>query len=379
MPALKRYATDYPGVYYIVGTSARGKRERIYYIRYWKNGKQVDEKAGRQFKDDMTPARAATLRGKRIEGEMTNAERRAQIEAEKTAQDQRWTIQRLWDSYSANRERTKGLRTDAGRYEKYLKSYFGGKEPREIVLLDIDRLKRKTLGHLSPQSVKHIVHLLKRIINYGVKRNFCPPLPFPIETPRVNNLKTEDLTGDQLQALLKAIDEETNIQVKNLILLVLYTGIRRGEAFKLRWEDVDFERGFITLKDPKGGTDQHIPLNDPARAILMSHPKESDFVFPGRGGRERKDMHKRTRAIADKAGLPKTFRPLHGLRHYFASSLASSGKVDMYTLQRLLTHKDPRMTQRYAHLRDETLKRASDLIGDIVGEITNNRKAQSER
>ena len=46
--------------------------------------------------------------------------------------------------------------------------------------------------------------------------------------------------------------------------------------------------------------------------------------------------------------------------------LASSGKVDMYTLQKLLTHKDPRMTQRYAHLRDEALKRASEVAGNII-------------
>jgi integrase len=46
--------------------------------------------------------------------------------------------------------------------------------------------------------------------------------------------------------------------------------------------------------------------------------------------------------------------------------LASSGKVDLYTLQRLLTHKSPVMTQRYAHLRDDILKKASALAGSII-------------
>jgi len=46
--------------------------------------------------------------------------------------------------------------------------------------------------------------------------------------------------------------------------------------------------------------------------------------------------------------------------------LASSGQVDMYTLQKLLTHKSPVMTQRYAHLRDEALKKASALAGQII-------------
>ncbi|GAB6113134.1 hypothetical protein JCM14713_28920 [Desulfomicrobium salsuginis] len=62
------------------------------------------------------------------------------------------------------------------------------------------------------------------------------------------------------------------------------------------------------------------------------------------------------------AGLPKDFRPFHGLRHVYASILASSGEVDMYTLQKLLTHKSSEMTQRYAHLRDETLQKASSII-----------------
>ena len=52
----------------------------------------------------------------------------------------------------------------------------------------------------------------------------------------------------------------------------------------------------------------------------------------------------------------------------FASMLASSGQVDMYTLQKLLTHKSPQMTQRYAHLRDEALRKASDLAGDLIAQ-----------
>lgn len=49
--------------------------------------------------------------------------------------------------------------------------------------------------------------------------------------------------------------------------------------------------------------------------------------------------------------------------------LASSGQVDMYTLQKLLTHKSPQMTQRYAHLRDDALKGAADLAGEIVSSV----------
>jgi integrase len=70
--------------------------------------------------------------------------------------------------------------------------------------------------------------------------------------------------------------------------------------------------------------------------------------------------------IKEKADLPHDFRMFHGLRHVYASQLASSGKVDLYTLQTLMTHKSPLMTQRYAHLRNDTLIQASNVISDIV-------------
>ena len=72
------------------------------------------------------------------------------------------------------------------------------------------------------------------------------------------------------------------------------------------------------------------------------------------------------RKIRQKAGISKDFRPLHGLRHHFASTLASSGAVDLYMIQRLLTHKDPRMTQRYSHLHNDALKSAANLAGKIL-------------
>ena len=104
--------------------------------------------------------------------------------------------------------------------------------------------------------------------------------------------------------------------------------------------------------------------------MLESHIKTSSpYIFPGRGGRQRTDINKPVNAIKKAAGLPKDFRPLHGLRHFYASMLASSGRVDLYTLQKLLTHKSPQMTQRYAHLRDEALREASDLAGEIISEV----------
>jgi len=60
MPIKNRYKTKYAGVYYIEGKGASGP-EKIYYIIYRRNGKLIEEKAGRQYQDDMTPARAAGI------------------------------------------------------------------------------------------------------------------------------------------------------------------------------------------------------------------------------------------------------------------------------------------------------------------------------
>lgn len=371
MPKQKRFKTKYPGVYYVEGISpSTGKPDRVYYIRYRRDGKAVEEKAGWQTLDDMTAARANIRRSERMEGKaLSNTEQRAQAQAEKDDEASRWTINRLWEEYKAQRS-PKGIVQDANRYKNHLADDFGGKEPSEIVTLDVDRLRLRLLKKKSPQTTKHVLALLRRLINFGVKKGLCPP-PNParlmFEMPRVSNERTEDLTAAQISRLMDAIDSDPNIQAANLMKMALYTGMRRGELFKLKWEDVDFRRGFISIRDPKGGPDQKIPLNASARRVLEDHPREkSPFVFPGRDGNQRTEIRKPINRIKKRAGLPKDFRALHGLRHVYASMLASSGKVDMYTLQRLLTHKDPTMTQRYAHLRDDALKSAADLMGDLV-------------
>jgi integrase len=376
----------YTGVYYRMADRIGGKgEEKVYFVVYKKDGKVIEAKAGRQYKDDMTPAKAALKRAAFIEGRAQTPQetRKAEIEA-KAAEGNRWTIDKLWDEYSAGRKQGKGFSTDKGRYEKYLKPLFGDQEPKDILALDVERLKRRLLKKKSPQTVKHVLNLFTWIINFGVKQGLSHGLSFHVSKPTVDNAKTEDLTQAQLKKLLKAIADNTHEQAGNMMLLALYSGMRRGEMFKLQWKHVDFDKGFIALVDPKGGKDQQIPLNDATRDLLKSikRVKGSPFVFPGRTGNQRVDINKALAEIKKKAGLPKHFRPLHGLRHVFASQLASSGKVDMYILQRLLTHKDPRMTMRYAHLRDEALKKASNVAGNIVKSIesqleeTKNKTAQ---
>ena len=305
--------------------------------------------------------------------------RRAALKTEKDAAKNSWTIDRLWTEYLENNPNLKGKKTYKSQYQLYLEKEFGAKEPNALIPLDLDRLRLKLLKSKSPQTTHHVLALLRRIISFGVKKGLCNGLKFKIQMPTVNNEKTEDLSPDQLSNLLAVIAKDPHPQAGPMMKMALLTGIRRGEMFKLKWEHIDFQRGFILIKDPKGGPDQKIPLNDVANKFLQNHQKtESPYVFPGRGGNQRTDISKAVNKIKVAAGLPNDFRPLHGLRHVYASMLASSGQVDMYTLQKLLTHKSPQMTQRYAHLRDDTLKRASELAGELVNEAVRYKKSDKK-
>lgn len=378
MPKQDRIKTKYPGVYYIV----QGK-EKVFYIYYRKNGKQIEEKAGRQFANRMTASQASETRTARIRGkELPNTARREKEKAAKLAEAGKWTLDKLWQEYEENKPDSKGINSDKGRFEKYISPSFGNKEPHEIIRLDVDRLRVSLLKKLKPQTVKHVLGLLKRIVHYGVARQLCQSLNFEIEPVKVDNQKTEDLTPEQLKKLLEAIDNSTDIEAANIMRLALYTGMRRGEMFKLKWNDIDFQRGFIAIRNPKGGVSQKIPLNEQARQVLENHPKTqinkekdnpkySEYVFLRPDGEPFTDIRRRVNPIKEAAGIPADFRALHGLRHTYASMLASSGQVDLYTIQKLLTHKSPVMTQRYAHLRDEALKNASTLAGQIIDAATN--------
>ena len=87
--------------------------------------------------------------------------------------------------------------------------------------------------------------------------------------------------------------------------------MRKSEMLRLRWDDIDFERGFICIREPKGGMNEKIPLNSSARRILETHPRWQDplYIFPGKHGKERhrNAVARQLRIIKKKAGLPEGF------------------------------------------------------------------------
>lgn len=374
MPVKNRIKTKYPGVYFIEGISAaNGKPENFYYIVYRLDGVQYEEPVGRQYRDDMTPAKAALIRAEKLNKNIPpNKIKRQNTKTEPT-------LNQLWDYYKSNKT-IKSIRQDNYNYINHVQGVIGKKTVARITHHDFDKL-RNTMTEMKPQTIYHVLSLIRRIINFAVSRRLCLPLAFKIEMPRFDNKKTEDLSAAQVQILLNILDSESYREAAVFMKIAIFTGMRKSEILRLKWSDVDFDRKFIYLPDTKGGMIEKIPLNSHAENAIKElyntvTYSAGKYLFPSKSGglRSRDSFNKPLRRIRKKAGISEDFRPMHGLRHVFASTLASSGKVDMYTLQKLLTHKSPQMTQRYAHLRDEALARASEETDNIFDGLAGDKK-----
>lgn len=149
--------------------------------------------------------------------------------------------------------------------------------------------------------------------------------------------------------------------------LLLLTGARKSEILKLRWNEVDLERGVLFLPDSKTGR-KTVVLSAAALAILTDLPRVGAFVIAGdTAGTEdekpRYDLNKPWAALLKRAGLEGV--RLHDLRHSFAS-VGVGGSLGLPIVGKLLGHTQPATTARYAHLDTDPLKKAVDTIGSKI-------------
>ena len=160
------------------------------------------------------------------------------------------------------------------------------------------------------------------------------------------------------------------MQQADIIRLLLLTGCRRGDVLTLRWQDVDGDT--LNLADAKAGP-RRVFLNVQARTILERQPRSGcPYVFPS-------PMHPE-RPVSPK--LPLWYRVrreagiddvrLHDLRHTFASHAVLQG-VPLPVVSRLLGHKHPSMTLRYAHVGDRETEAAAERIGASIADALDGR------
>jgi integrase len=154
--------------------------------------------------------------------------------------------------------------------------------------------------------------------------------------------------------------------VTGAIRLLLFTGCRLREILHLRWGEVDLERGLLHLPDSKTGK-KTVVLNTAAVDILKSLSNRDVYVIPGDvKGRPRHDLKRPWDHIRHAAALPDV--RLHDLRHTHASFGVASG-LGLPIIGRLLGHASPLTTARYAHLADDPVRRASDIIGTKLSQL----------
>ena len=370
MPRQTRHSTEFSGVYFV----KLANENQSFFIRYKRNGKSVEEKAGRS-NEGWDAEIACLLRAERMSANDAQAGELQQDSASNAGQ--LWTFSKIFEKYLRLRPDLKGRENDIYRFKNYLELDFADIAPEEVTHDDVERFRHNLQNKsLKPATVRHVLELLRRLANFAVKKNYCRGLSFKLEMPKVENQKTEELTQFQLQNLLRVLEEDPDLQVSNLVRMALYTGMRRGELFELCWSDIDFHHKTITVRSAKKGQHPTIPLNEMAEKVLAEHAHvegSSKFVFPGRAGKKRTECKRPLLRIRKNAGLPEDFRLLQGLRHVYATKLVSSGKVDLETLQSLLTQKSPLMTQRYAHLLDQRVEVAEM---EIATDYTDSEKAR---
>ena len=349
-----------------------GHPDRCFVISFKVDNKKRWEKVGWES-EGYTPQIALDIRAKRVRtvrhGEKVRTVK--EIRAEKRKHNR--TLEEIKEAYflSDVGQAIKNSRPDLCRWEKYLKPVAGGKRVAELSPFDVERIKKVMQGK-APATIKHVLVLLRRIINFGVRHNLCPGLSFALEMPKVDNERTEYLTPAEFQRLVSVLGSWPRQDVARMVRMAILTGMRRGELFKLRIDGLDFQQGLIALEDTKGGKTEYIPMSPAVRELLLeqidwtkNHYPESPFVFPGRYGGQRVDCSAVER-IKEAAELPKSFRPFHGLRHHFAVTLANSGEYTLDMIGELLTHKDTKVTQRYAKFLPEAKKKAANRAAELL-------------
>ena len=137
--------------------------------------------------------------------------------------------------------------------------------------------------------------------------------------------------------------------LRPIVIFLLNTGVRRGEAWALRWEDVDLGSGNVRLVTTKRAANgrravpRYVPMNKAVRGVLKNLDHESERVF--RRDTNLKRKFQRACELADIKGRVR----VHDLRHTFASHLAIAG-TPLPAIMELLGHTSVEMTLRYAHL-----------------------------
>lgn len=168
------------------------------------------------------------------------------------------------------------------------------------------------------------------------------------------------LSLDELNILVKT--DCKSPEIKTQALFSALTGLRRSDIQKLIWDEVQHVKGsgyLIRFKQKKTGGSETLPITEQAFSLLGDRKQPTDNVFTLIQATNQRENRYLTKWILD-AGISKKIT-FHCFRHTFATLQLSSG-TDIYTVSKMLGHKDLNTTQIYAKIIDETKRTASNRI-----------------
>jgi len=362
---MKRVLTNYPGVYSRQSTSRakNGKTDICFDITYKHNGKKVWEKVG-WASEGYTAKLASQIRAERMRSirhgeELPQQRERAPYFKEVAARYLEW----------ARENKTLNGRNDFYRYRKHLAPHFDDMRLNEISSLDLEKFKSDLLKlNLAPASVKHILVEFRAMVNKAIMWGMyggSNPIQ-GVKMPRLQNQRTRFLTFEEAKVLLEELKKRSG-QLHDMALLSLHCGLRAGEIFNLKGQDLDFENDLINISDPKNKQSRKAFMTKAVKKMLRRNipetPREYVFKDKRHGGRI-KAISKRFRMVVEGIGLNDDIDDrrqrvsFHTLRHTFASWLALQGET-LLTIKELMGHKTLEMTLRYAHLIPDQKKKAT--------------------
>jgi integrase len=188
-----------------------------------------------------------------------------------------------------------------------------------------------------------------------------------VRREKENNGRVRFLSSDERTNLLEAVKESRNRNIYLITILALSTGMRQAEILSLAWDQVDLDRGVITLYKTKNNQVRVVPLMGFAKAELFRHGKvrnlKNTHVFPGRNHNYAQFPRSAWAAALVKADVSNfTF---HDCRHSAASELAMNG-ASLHEIAAVLGHKTLAMVQRYAHLSEQHTMSVVERMNEAV-------------
>ncbi|MDP7385008.1 MAG: tyrosine-type recombinase/integrase [Nitrospinota bacterium] len=227
-----------------------------------------------------------------------------------------------------------------------------------------------------PATVNRELALLKTLFNRAIEGGKAGSNPVAkVKFLKENNARCRILEPEERERLRA----EMHPRICRIYDFARHTGLRQGEIFRLKWQDVDLRRGYLRVGEAKSGEGRTVPLNATARAILESIPYRLDggFVFcRPQDGEAIQSIRTGFKRALRRGGID-DYR-FHDSRHEFASALAMEG-VDLNTIRELLGHKTMRMVMRYSHLTDRHKAQAVALLDGAEGSKIDTERLSCER